>query len=61
MKQSISQTVKKYDMVLVVDIEGVGQDMLAIPIKAECHVPEVQIIPKETLEYGHVFLKFPYH
>ena len=47
-------------MVLVVDIEGVGQDMLAIPIKAECHVPEVQIFPKDSLEYGHVFLRFPY-
>lgn len=25
-----------YDMVLVVDLEGVGQDMLAVPIKARC-------------------------
>ena len=25
---------KTYDMVLVVDLEGVGQDMLAVPIKA---------------------------
>ena len=30
-----------YDMVLVVDLEGVGQDMLAVPIKAECLVPKV--------------------
>jgi len=30
-------------MVLVVDLEGVGQDMLAVPIKAECHVPEVEV------------------
>ena len=26
---------QQYDMVLVVDLEGVGQDMLAVPIKAE--------------------------
>ena len=32
-----------YDMVLVVDLEGVGQDMLAVPIKAECIVPKVRV------------------
>ena len=36
-------------MVLVVDLEGVGQDMLAVPIKAECIVPKVRVTPNEFL------------
>lgn len=48
-----------YDMVLVVDLEGVGQDMLAVPIKAECHVPEVEVNPTDFLEYGSCFLRHP--
>ena len=46
-------------MVLVVDLEGVGQDMLAVPIKAECLVPKVRINPSDFLEYGDVFLRHP--
>jgi hydrocephalus-inducing protein len=38
-------------MVLVVDLEGVGQDMLAVPIKAECLVPKVRVSPSDFLEY----------
>jgi hydrocephalus-inducing protein len=34
-----------YDMVLVVDLDGVGQDMLAIPVKAQCLKPKVTIQP----------------
>ena len=48
-----------YDMVLVVDLEGVGQDMLAVPIKAECHVPEVEVNPTDFLEFGSCFLRHP--
>jgi hydrocephalus-inducing protein len=44
-------------MVLVVDLEGVGQDMLAIPIRAECLVPKVTVMPKEYIDYDKVFLK----
>jgi hypothetical protein len=44
-------------MVLVVDLEGVGQDMLAVPIKAECLVPDVRVSPVEYLEYGTCFLR----
>lgn len=40
-----------YDMVLVVDLDGVGQDMLAVPIKAECLVPKVRVLPTDFLEY----------
>jgi len=38
-------------MVLVVDLEGVGQDMLAVPIKAECLVPKVKIVPQDFLDF----------
>ena len=48
-----------YDMVLVVDLEGVGQDMLAVPIKAECIVPKVRVTPNEFLQFDNCFLKHP--
>jgi hydrocephalus-inducing protein len=48
-----------YDMVLVVDLEGVGQDMLAVPIKAECIVPKVKVQPNEFLQFDNCFLKHP--
>ena len=46
-------------MVLVVDLEGVGQDMLAVPIKAECIVPQVRVQPNEYLQFDNCFLKHP--
>lgn len=46
-----------YDMVLVVDLAGVGQDMLAVPIKAECLVPKVRVIPVDFLEFSTCFLR----
>jgi hydrocephalus-inducing protein len=58
------QVAQIYDNVLVVDLEGVGQDMLAVPIKAECHVPKVKVeTTNETnssndfLDYGTCFLR----
>jgi hydrocephalus-inducing protein len=50
---------QQYDMVLVVDLEGVGQDMLAVPIKAECLVPKVKVSPADFLEYDTCFLRHP--
>jgi hydrocephalus-inducing protein len=48
-----------YDMVLVVDLEGVGQDMLAVPIRAECLVPKVRVLPTDFLEFDQCFLRHP--
>lgn len=31
--------IKKYEMVLTIDIEGVAQDMKCLPIRAESEVP----------------------
>ena len=50
---------QQYDMVLVVDLEGVGQDMLAVPIKADCIVPKVKITPSDYLDFKDVFLRHP--
>jgi hydrocephalus-inducing protein len=55
----IPQKIGEYDMVLVVDLEGVGQDMLAVPIKARCQAPSIEIDPKEYLEFDEVFLHHP--
>lgn len=48
-----------YDMVLVVNIIGVGDDMLSIPIKAVCRAPNVNIDPIDDLDFGKVFLDYP--
>jgi len=44
--------------VLVVDLVGIGSDMLSIPITAECLKPKVDIEPKEKLDFDEVFLDF---
>jgi len=50
---------RTYDMCLMVDLEGVGQDMLAVPIQAECLVPTVLLNPSDYLDFGDVFLRHP--
>ena len=50
---------KKYDMVMVIDIVGVGQDMYSLPIKAESEVPTVRIEPEHELLFEDVFLRNP--
>jgi hydrocephalus-inducing protein len=41
--------IKKYDLMLIVDVDGVGRDMLELPIKADCRTPKVPFI---------IYLKF---
>ena len=50
---------QQYDMVLVVNLEGVKQNMLAVPIKTECLVPKVKITPSDYLDFKDVFLAHP--
>jgi hydrocephalus-inducing protein len=45
----IPKSTKVYEMVMVVDIEGVGQDMLSIPITADAQVPKVEIKPADVV------------
>jgi hydrocephalus-inducing protein len=35
------KSIKKYETVMTIDIEGVGNDMLSVPIKADCQIPTV--------------------
>lgn len=46
-------------MVLVVDLDGVGEDMLAVPVKAECLVPKVKVQPEDYLDFDVCFLRHP--
>jgi len=40
----ISVNVKTYDLCLVVDLDGVGQELASIPIQARCAVPMVSMM-----------------
>ena len=56
----VPMTVKKYDMVMVVDIDGVGPDMHTLPIRAECFVPKVELIPDGSIDFESTFLRNHY-
>ena len=53
----VPKSCKKYEMVMVVDIEGVGQDMFSLPIKAESEVPLVELKPNDKLIFEEIFLR----
>ncbi|XP_068693384.1 hydrocephalus-inducing protein homolog [Montipora foliosa] len=55
----VSTTVKKYDIVLVVDVDGVGDEILSLPIVAKCVVPPITV-STPILDYGRCFLHHPY-
>ncbi|KAG7229797.1 hypothetical protein INR49_012446 [Caranx melampygus] len=54
-----SNTVKKYRLALVVDVEGVGEEIMTLPIKARCVVPEI-VVETTSLEFQRCFLNYPY-
>lgn len=39
------------------DVEGVGEELLSIPLKADCQVPAVELESKD-LAYGECFVRF---
>ncbi len=49
---------KSYNMVLVLDMEGIGRDMKSMPILAESDVPKVRL-GTDTLDFGEIFLRYP--
>ncbi|ESO91099.1 hypothetical protein LOTGIDRAFT_122343, partial [Lottia gigantea] len=55
----ISNTIKKYDMKMVVDVEGVGNEILSLPISAKCVVPQIAVLTP-VLDYGRCFLRHPF-
>ncbi|NWI09406.1 HYDIN protein, partial [Crypturellus soui] len=54
-----SNTVKRYELALVVDVDGVGQEVLALLLTARCVVPPLRAL-SPVLSFGRCFLKFPY-
>lgn len=49
---------KVYNMVIVLDMEGIGKDMKSIPILAESDVPKVKL-GTDMLDFGDIFLRYP--
>lgn len=54
-----SHNVKTYQYQLVVGVTGVGADLLSIPVRAQCFVPELTILRHE-LDFGRCFLRYPH-
>ncbi|XP_014384628.1 PREDICTED: hydrocephalus-inducing protein homolog [Myotis brandtii] len=54
-----SNTVQKYELALVVDVEGIGEEVLALLITARCIVPALHMANAEV-DFGRCFLKYPY-
>ncbi|KAK2918189.1 hydrocephalus-inducing protein homolog [Channa argus] len=55
-----SNTVKGYRLALVVDVDGVGNDIKTLPIIARCVVPEI-VVETPMLDFERCFLNYPYH
>ncbi|NXE09199.1 HYDIN protein, partial [Lophotis ruficrista] len=53
-----SNTVKKYELALVVDVDGVGKEVLALLLTARCVVPPLRVL-NPVVTFGRCFLKFP--
>ncbi|KAM4614098.1 hydrocephalus-inducing protein homolog [Discoglossus pictus] len=54
-----SNNVKMYDLALVVDVEGIGEEVLALPITARCVVPSLHL-EDCVLQFNRCFLQYPY-
>nr|XP_033799169.1 hydrocephalus-inducing protein homolog isoform X3 [Geotrypetes seraphini] len=54
-----SNTVKKYELAMMVDVTNVGEEVLALPITARCLVPLVHV-ENPILKFGRCFLQYPY-
>ncbi|NXE99000.1 HYDIN protein, partial [Menura novaehollandiae] len=54
-----SNTVGEYKLELVVDVDGVGKKVLALPLTARCIVPPLQVL-NPVVAFGRCCLKVPY-
>ncbi|XP_032984537.1 hydrocephalus-inducing protein homolog [Rhinolophus ferrumequinum] len=54
-----SNTVQKYELALVVDVEGIGEEVLALLITARCVVPALHVV-NTKMDFGYCFLKYQY-
>ncbi|XP_075045519.1 hydrocephalus-inducing protein homolog [Mixophyes fleayi] len=54
-----SNQVKKYELALVVDVDGIGDEVLALPIAARCLVPPLYV-ENFAVKYNRCLLQYPY-
>ncbi|XP_027128846.1 hydrocephalus-inducing protein homolog isoform X3 [Larimichthys crocea] len=54
-----ANTVRRYRLALVVDVEGVGEEIRTLPINARCVVPDV-MVESTVLNFERCFLDYPY-
>ncbi|GAA6221266.1 hydrocephalus-inducing protein homolog [Lates japonicus] len=54
-----SNTVGRYREALVVDVEGVGEEIMTLPINARCVVPEI-VVDTPVLDFERCFLNYQY-
>jgi hypothetical protein len=54
----IPLTVKNYDYSLAVDVLGVGDMLVSVPIIARCNVASVRV--DRNLDFGECFIRYPY-
>ncbi|XP_064641495.1 hydrocephalus-inducing protein-like isoform X2 [Lineus longissimus] len=55
----VSNTLRKYDTALVVDVKGVGDEIVSLPIISRCVIPNITVLTP-ILDYGRCFLNHPY-
>ncbi|NXX95861.1 HYDIN protein, partial [Centropus bengalensis] len=53
-----SNTVKRYELALMVDVEGVGEEVSALLLTARCTVPLLRVL-NPVVMFGRCFLKVP--
>ncbi|XP_068025945.1 hydrocephalus-inducing protein homolog [Melanerpes formicivorus] len=53
-----SNTQGLYELALVVDVDGVGQELLSLPLTARCVVPALRV-PKPVVTFGRCYLQLP--
>ncbi|KAM8982871.1 hydrocephalus-inducing protein homolog isoform 2-T2 [Ara ararauna] len=54
-----SNTVKRYKLALVVDVDGVGKELLSLPVRARCVIPTLRVL-HPAVPFGRCSLKVPY-
>ncbi|XP_075327326.1 hydrocephalus-inducing protein homolog [Odontesthes bonariensis] len=54
-----SNTFRRYRLPLVVDVAGVGEEIMTLPINARCVVPDIMVEPP-LLDFQRCFLRHPY-
>eukprot|EP00965_Chrysotila_dentata_P112194 3709019-Pleurochrysis_carterae.AAC.1 len=55
----MSYSVRKFNLSMLVDVEAVGKELLALPIRAECVMPDI-VAATPVIDYGEVFRAHPY-